>query len=183
MLKMPQRSVTRFFIPLIDVLTLLFCVFLIMPMARSGKEGANLPLTLEGQLKAREDEVLDLQEQLSDTRKRDDDTIAQLRKQLEEVRTQSSRDLARKLQVVFLSMDRDAKLFGPDGLEIGGADEAGVRLKKDRGKYPDRELLYLVRFPSDVENLSSDRREQIEGWFREATVQFAALPRASEREK
>ena len=30
MIQLPRRSVTRFFIPLVDVLTLLFCVFLIM---------------------------------------------------------------------------------------------------------------------------------------------------------
>lgn len=33
MIHMPKRSVTRFFIPLIDVLLLLFCIFLLMPMA------------------------------------------------------------------------------------------------------------------------------------------------------
>lgn len=32
MIQMPRRSVTRFFIPLIDVLLLLFCVFLLLPM-------------------------------------------------------------------------------------------------------------------------------------------------------
>src|SRR5437762_12655451 len=32
MIAMPRRSVTRFFIPLIDVLLLLFCAFLLMPM-------------------------------------------------------------------------------------------------------------------------------------------------------
>jgi hypothetical protein len=31
MIRPPRRSVTRFFIPLIDVLILLFCVFLLMP--------------------------------------------------------------------------------------------------------------------------------------------------------
>jgi len=31
MIRMPRRSVTRFFIPLIDVLLLLFCIFLLMP--------------------------------------------------------------------------------------------------------------------------------------------------------
>ena len=30
MIKMPHRNVTRFFIPLIDVLILLFCIFLLM---------------------------------------------------------------------------------------------------------------------------------------------------------
>jgi hypothetical protein len=32
MIEMPHRSVTRFFIPLIDVLTLLFCIYLLMPV-------------------------------------------------------------------------------------------------------------------------------------------------------
>ena len=40
MLHMPRRSVTRFFIPLIDVLTLLFCVFLVMPLAKGTGEDA-----------------------------------------------------------------------------------------------------------------------------------------------
>src|SRR5438874_10975682 len=33
MIHMPRRSVTRFFIPLIDVLLLLFGIFLLMPIA------------------------------------------------------------------------------------------------------------------------------------------------------
>jgi chromosome segregation ATPase len=33
MIVMPRRSVTRFFIPLIDVLLLLFVIFLLMPIA------------------------------------------------------------------------------------------------------------------------------------------------------
>jgi hypothetical protein len=37
---MPQRSVTRFFIPLIDVLTLLFCIYLLMPMVKTPEEAA-----------------------------------------------------------------------------------------------------------------------------------------------
>src|SRR6202011_3261808 len=32
MIELPRRSVTRFFIPLIDVMTLLFCIFLLMPI-------------------------------------------------------------------------------------------------------------------------------------------------------
>jgi hypothetical protein len=40
MIQMPKRSVTRFFIPLIDVLTLLFCIFLLMPMVKSAGEAA-----------------------------------------------------------------------------------------------------------------------------------------------
>jgi hypothetical protein len=38
MIQPPRRSVTRFFIPLIDVLTLLFCIFLVMPLAKDARE-------------------------------------------------------------------------------------------------------------------------------------------------
>ena len=37
MIHMPHRSVTRFFVPLIDVLLLLFCIFLLMPLAVESK--------------------------------------------------------------------------------------------------------------------------------------------------
>ena len=37
MIQMPRRSVTRFFIPLIDVMTLLFCIFLLLPVFRESE--------------------------------------------------------------------------------------------------------------------------------------------------
>src|SRR5262249_4987005 len=39
MIQLPRRSVTRFFIPLIDVLTLLFCIFLLMPVVKNSEVG------------------------------------------------------------------------------------------------------------------------------------------------
>ena len=50
MIRMPRRSVTRFFIPLIDVLILLFCVYLLMPIVQTPSDagdptGGNSPLT------------------------------------------------------------------------------------------------------------------------------------------
>ena len=39
MIEMPRRSVTRFFIPMIDVLTLLFCIYLLMPMVSEADGG------------------------------------------------------------------------------------------------------------------------------------------------
>ena len=41
MIQLPRRSVTRFFIPLIDVLTLLFCIFLLMPLIKATGETQN----------------------------------------------------------------------------------------------------------------------------------------------
>ena len=39
MIRMPHRSVTRFFIPLIDVMILLFCIFLLMPVFKEAQRG------------------------------------------------------------------------------------------------------------------------------------------------
>jgi hypothetical protein len=39
MIRPPARSITRFFVPLIDVLILLFCIFLLMPFV--SKEGSS----------------------------------------------------------------------------------------------------------------------------------------------
>jgi hypothetical protein len=51
MITMPRRSVTRFFIPMIDVLTLLFCVFLLMPIIRENEllnpDGPGSPASAE----------------------------------------------------------------------------------------------------------------------------------------
>ena len=59
MIQMPTRSVTRFFIPMIDVLTLLFCIYLMMPMVDTS---ANAELDVERQ--KREDRLRDLEAEL-----------------------------------------------------------------------------------------------------------------------
>jgi hypothetical protein len=68
MITMPRRSVTRFFIPMIDVLTLLFCMFLLMPVFRqnealSQQEAAGRAETddLKKEIAARRKELEDLQ--------------------------------------------------------------------------------------------------------------------------
>src|SRR5262245_33192286 len=40
MIQLPQRSVFRFFIPMIDVLTLLFCIYLLMPIVAPAEDDA-----------------------------------------------------------------------------------------------------------------------------------------------
>ena len=51
---MPRRSVTRFFIPLIDVLTLLFCIFLMMPVVKKSSEAEASDAARSDQLDVRE---------------------------------------------------------------------------------------------------------------------------------
>ena len=61
MIEMPQRSVTRFFIPLIDVLTLLFCIYLLMPIVTGPEDsegGGKVDPTIElARIRSERDEL------------------------------------------------------------------------------------------------------------------------------
>lgn len=72
MIQLPKRSVTRFFIPLIDVLILLFCVFLFLPMVGQGDSpGSSLKTNPQ-----------------SNQNKKDADTTIQLLNEIEKLRAE-----------------------------------------------------------------------------------------------
>jgi len=59
MIRMPRRSVTRFFIPLIDVLILLFCIFLLLEYNSESKfDQQSADVELQAALDARNIQVL-----------------------------------------------------------------------------------------------------------------------------
>ena len=66
MIRPPRRSVTRFFIPMIDVLTLLFCMFLLMPIIKENaaltqEESSGGPTAdLKREIEARQKELREL---------------------------------------------------------------------------------------------------------------------------
>ena len=83
MITLPRRSVTRFFIPMIDVLTLLFCIFLLMPIIREneflGDDGAsNIAVAgdLQREIEARQKRL----QELHDAEQRAQIALAQLEK-------------------------------------------------------------------------------------------------------
>src|SRR4051812_43336313 len=96
MIAMPRRSVTRFFIPLIDVLLLLFCVFLLMPMVneeeldkktQSATDLTELVVSLEKELDRRNQDLgkfEDLRPQLAELEKLRDE-VERLRKERKQV--------------------------------------------------------------------------------------------------
>src|SRR5262249_55125131 len=66
---LPRRSVTRFFIPLIDVLILLFCIFLLMPFVSGTPEPEPEKKSEQPKEKLPEN-VVELQKQLSEAKAR-----------------------------------------------------------------------------------------------------------------
>src|SRR5690349_6560295 len=117
MIQLPRRSVTRFFIPLIDVLTLLFCIFLLMPLVKKadgeapeeGKATTAPPGSTEPDKPA------------------DAVRLERERQELERIRKERIETLQHRLAVHVLEIDgATGKLFemGPERVEIARQADA-----------------------------------------------------------
>ena len=113
MIHMPRRSVTRFFIPLIDVLLLLFCIFLLMPMVAEEQHEID-----EAKRKAVVDRlstrVRDLERKLDDLSK-----LEELRPELEKLeKLRAERDLLRKLTTAAVHEKVFVRILDIDGKTV-----------------------------------------------------------------
>ena len=116
MIQMPKRSVTRFFIPLIDVLILLFCIFLLMPLVKA-QPGATDDTGI-GRAPGSDTEPRELPAQ---------ETVERLRAELEQLRRAKVQVLQQRLAVRVLEIDaRTGKLYyhDPERAEISNQAEA-----------------------------------------------------------
>jgi hypothetical protein len=168
---MPRRSVTRFFIPLIDVLILLFCIFLLMPFVSSAPEpdpGADSKAaTPEAKLP---DDVKTLQAMLKEERQR-----------VEKLQREKHSDYLKKhLAVAVLEIDpATGALYytDPQRQDIKTQAEAIRYINRQRlqasagGSVKD--VLFLIRFPRKVSGFPTEPQvEQIRDWFKDAAYQF-----------
>lgn len=133
MLQMPRRSVTRFFIPLIDVLTLLFCIFLMMPVVKkgSGAEAADA---------ARADQLDERERELAERERKADAKERELRQELDRLRKETAKEVLKQLATRILEIDpSNGKLYyrNPDRVEV--RDEAdALRPDPPRPRRPRR---------------------------------------------
>jgi hypothetical protein len=160
---LPRRSVTRFFIPLIDVLILLFCIFLLMPFV-SG------PATPEpSDPKAAQKEPLPT-------------NVAELQRQLIEAQDRLKRmeaaALARindRLSVRVLQIDRkDGTLYylDPDRQEIRTEADALKLIAHQKTIASSgggvKDVLFLILYPPSGTGFPTQQQEeQIHHWFRD----------------
>ena len=162
MIRPPRRSVTRFFIPMIDVLTLLFCIFLLMPFVKTaGKEGVEGGSTTQPSAESMSDPV-EVKRQ-----------IQELEKELERLR-KTKADIASRLLVRTLELrNGNAELYyyDPDEAVIASKEDAAGLIARDREtarKSGGRELYYLVLRPHDPKSGALPTRSQQEffkKWF------------------
>jgi hypothetical protein len=177
MIAMPRRSVTRFFIPLIDVLLLLFCVFLLMPMMNEEEldrktQSATSLTDLVGSL-----------EQELERRNRDPGKFEDLRPQLaelEKLRDELDRLRKERKQVVermvfkILDIDRDnGALFyhdpvrpGDDKLKIGDEKTARQLIARHQREAMGQELYYYFLYPRVESGFPTGQQAKEYGdWF------------------
>jgi hypothetical protein len=172
MIRLPQRSVTRFFIPLSAVLTLLFCIVLVMPVVGNPEDAAEAA--------EREERLRQLNEQLDKLRQAGHvDLSDQLRAELDRLRTEKAQALKDRLALRVLEIDgATGKLYyrDPERVEIASEADALALVLRDRREHGgDRqELYYVVLFPRD-RNSAYPTEAQLatyERWFAGVALAF-----------
>jgi hypothetical protein len=183
MIQLPKRSVTRFFIPLIDVLLLLFCIFLLMPFFKGSGQtaGAETDSASAEQLRRREEAVAAREEKMSkreaelDRLRRATDAPREIREELERLRKEKIKTLQERLVIRVLEIDAGTgKLYyrDPERVEIATEAKARDLIVQDRTRQgPNKpEVYYLILYPRDPSSSYPlrEQRERYDRWFSDA---------------
>jgi hypothetical protein len=177
MIAMPRRTVTRFFIPLIDVLLLLFCAFLLMPMVNEEELDKNIQSatdltevvsSLERELERRNQDV----GKLEDPRPEPGD-LEKLRAEVERLRKER-KDITQRIAFKIIDIDSaDGSLTyaEPTGLDqerrrITDETMAHQLIEEHKRQAKGQELYYYFLYPR-VESGYPTRHQAKEygAWF------------------
>jgi len=166
-IELPRRSVTRFFVPLIDVLILLFCIFLLMPFVsdpNTANSGATDPQSVSDQ--GMSGDVVTLQRELLNAQK-----------ELKRIQTRANRgDLAENLSVKVLEIDKTngrIMYFDPDRKEISDQKEAQLLIDKHLRLAGTREPFFLILYPRELSGYPEQQQiENYRRWFRDVPHGF-----------
>ncbi|MFO0927302.1 MAG: hypothetical protein U0736_09715 [Gemmataceae bacterium] len=167
MIQMPQRSVTRFFIPMIDVLTLMFCIYLLMPMVSNPDDPES-----EAERRAREERLKQLEAELAGKAAAPERVPAELLAEIERLRREKVEALRNRLAVRVLEVDpKDGTLSfrDPDPVPIRDQADAVRLIERDRQQQgvAAKELYYLILYPRERTSgyPTREQRRQYDRWF------------------
>jgi len=158
-IQLPERAVTRFFVPLIDVLILLFCIFLLLPFVSSP---ADTPPGTDG--------PTDVEELRADLKKATDDLAIEKKRTDELMRERA--ESAQRTVVWTIDIDGDTGELsypapnGPLGTRftIATADEARDFILNSKKKT--RAVKYLFVCPRKASRYPDKKTlDNIADWF------------------
>lgn len=173
MIVTPKRAVTRFFIPLIDVLILLFCIFLLMPFVEKGAiGGARLTAGEAQQLK---DQIAELQK-MNLRLEAGRESPQELLERIADLEAQLKKGAAERLVVRTFQIDAKTGALSylertPDGrvrVEMKNEREAGALIDRDLSELvgENKELVYLILYPRERSLFPSrEQKEMYRRWF------------------
>jgi hypothetical protein len=176
MIEMPSRSVTRFFIPMIDVLTLLFCIYLLMPMVSPTDDSEPDEVR-----RAREAKLRELEAQLLGKDRTGEEIPAKLRADIEKLRREKAEALKNLLAPRVLEIDAtDGQLYyrGSGGARVEVASQADaqemIRRDQERTGAQKKELLYMILYPRDPKSAypTVGQRRSYDAWFKDVAMAY-----------
>src|SRR5262245_57792859 len=185
MVEMPQRSVTRFFIPMIDVLTLLFCIYLLMPIVKPA-EGET-----EEQRRIREERDRRVEAAVAAAKASTGEQVTQkLREEIERLRKEKIEALRNRLAVRVLEIDpTTGKLYyrDPDRVEIRDQADARKLMERDRQAQgvSKQELYYMILYPRERASAypTVEQRKSYDRWFEGVALGYDVPGAAPGKEK
>jgi biopolymer transport protein ExbD len=166
---MPRRSVTRFFIPLIDVLILLFCIFLLMPFVSGQPASETTPEVKTTPEKPLPDDVKTLQAMLAEEKMR----VARLEKERQA-------RLSDRLAVCVMEIDpKDGTLiyFDPERQAIKNEADAIRAIAKQKTLASKsgmvKDAYFLILYPRKKAPFpTAEQVDQMKAWFKDVPFAF-----------
>lgn len=181
MIRMPQRNVTRFIIPLIDVLILLFCIFLLMEF-NSASQADEESEKVDMQMFDNDTMATVLEERTRELKRFDEirPQLADLDKlldELERLRNASQKNLQQQAYVRIIDIDPkdgsisffdDTKSKQP-AVKITDAKSARALIERHKQEAKGREVYYYFVYPRTRSIYPLFGQEQdYKEWFRGA---------------
>jgi hypothetical protein len=167
-IQLPKRSVTRFFIPLIDVLILLFCIFLLLPFVSKADETSTAtPSNTDPAVLAKR--VKDLEDQM---KLRDEE----LQRLMEE-----RAKIAERTNVRVLEIDADTgELYyttqdglKPQRVRVENAGKALELIQRTKQTAEDKQAYFLILYPRTRSRFPTESQVRTyEQWFKTVPHQF-----------
>lgn len=189
MIEMPKRSVTRFFIPLIDVLLLLFVIFLLMPIAnleeleerrQTATDLTETVDSLERELSRRSAELVKLEEARVGAEELD-----KLRVEVDRLRTAVRESLQQRAAFHIIDIDGktgdilyyDQTRDGDPYLKIADEKAAHALIDRHRETAKGKELYYFFLYPRPETGFPTRAQERrYQNWFASAAHSMKATP-------
>ena len=164
MIVRPRRSVTRFFVPLIDVLILLFCIFLLMPLVSRPDETdpTVTERTPESEMSPRTER--EAREEVERLKRR----VAELERDLAEAR-RARPELAEKIVVKVLEIDPasgELYHFDPDRRTLRTQADAQRLIDQVKREARLRDPFFLIVYPRRISGFPTlDQINAYRRWF------------------